>query len=221
MAGDFSGFTNLIYDPATQTTQQTGTYLYQARQPRPHAPASFVLRLRMNITMAIGFRAPASIQSRPPLRRIGLSPTHRVFSIRSGLVTNNYTYTAPQSSPFIRYFGRLDYQIKPNNRLMISESEGDNPGEGFGAGICPIDCQSQDVSKQNAQISDVWSISSRVTNEVRMGYTNQLNFFSPFTAGLGYPGKIGLKFAKADTFPTFNINTYAGHSTCASIQRGL
>ena len=32
------------------------------------------------------------------------------------------------------------------------------------------------------------------------------------TAGLGYPGKIGLKFAKADTFPTFNFasGTYSG-----------
>src|SRR6202042_412612 len=60
----------------------------------------------------------------------------------------------------------------------------------------------------NAQISDVWSITPRITNEVRLGYTNQLNFFSPLTAGQGYPGKIGLKFAKADTFPTLTINTY-------------
>ena len=61
------------------------------------------------------------------------------------------------------------------------------------------------MSKQNAQISDVWAISPRITNEVRLGYTNQLNFFSPLTLGLGYPGKIGWKFAKSDNFPDIQI----------------
>ena len=210
MAGDFSGFTNLIYDPATQTTQQTGTYTYPGQTLPTTCPC--VIRQSFADEYHNGNRIPSPRLDPVAAATQGYWPKPNTSGVlnSSGLVQNNYTYTAPQSSPFIRYFGRLDYQVKPNNHIVISESEGDDPGEGFGAGICPINCQSQDVSKQNAQVSDVWSITPRVTNEVRMGYTNQLNFFSPLSAGLGYPGKIGLKFAKADTFPTFNINTYAG-----------
>jgi Carboxypeptidase regulatory-like domain len=210
LAGDFSGFTNLIYDPATQTTQQTGTYLYPGQTTPTKCPC--VIRQSFADEYHNGNRIPTSRLDPVAVATQAYWPKPNSSGTlnSSGLVTNNYTYTAPSSQPFIRYFGRLDYQIRSNNRLTTSINDGDNPGQGFGAGICPINCQSQDVSKVNAQISDVWSISSRVTNEVRMGYTNQFNFFSPLTLGLGYPGKIGLKFAKADTFPTFNINTYSG-----------
>jgi hypothetical protein len=211
LGGDFTGF-QLIYDPATQYTQPTGTYTYPGQATATQCPC--VIRQSFADEYHNGNKIPASRLDPVAVATQAYWPKPNTSGVlaSSGLVQNNYTYTAPQSSPFIRYFGRLDYQIKPNNHIVISESEGDNPGQGFGAGICPINCQSQDVSKQNAQISDVWSISPRWTNEVRLGYTNQLNYFSPLTAGLGYPGKIGLKFAKADTFPTFNFasGTYSG-----------
>jgi hypothetical protein len=207
MAGDFSGPNfPTIYDPATQTTQQTGTYLYPGQTTPTTCPC--VIRQSFADEYHNGNRIPSSRIDPVASATQTYWPkpnTAGVLSTTNGLVQNNYTYTAPQSSPFIRYFGRLDYQIKPNNHIVISENEGDNPGQGFGAGICPINCQSQDVSKQNAQVSDVWSITPRITNEVRLGYTNQLNFFSPLTAGLNYPAKIGLQFAKANTFPTFNF----------------
>jgi Carboxypeptidase regulatory-like domain len=208
LAGDFSGFTNLIYDPATQTTQQTGTYLYPGQATPTTCPC--VIRQSFADEYHNGNRIPTSRLDPVAVATQAFWPKANSSGVlsSSGLATKNYTFTAPQSSPFIRYFGRLDYQVRSNNRITISESEGDNPGQSNVAGICPIDCQSQDVSKQNAQISDVWSISPRITNEVRLGYTNQLNFFSPLTAGLGYPGKLGLKFAKADTFPTISISTY-------------
>jgi hypothetical protein len=208
LAGDFSGFSNPIYDPATQTTQQTGTHLYPGQTTATQCPC--VIRQSFADEYHNGNRIPTSRLDPVAVaaQQFWPKPNSSPAPNSSGLVTKNYTYTAPSLTPFIRYFGRLDYQVKSNNRITISESEGDNPAQGFGAGICPIDCQSQDVSKQNAQISDVWTISPRITNEVRLGYTNQLNFFSPLTAGQGYPAKIGLKFAKADTFPTLTINTY-------------
>jgi hypothetical protein len=205
MAGDFSGFTNLIYDPATQTTQQTGTHLYPGQTTPTTCPC--VIRTSFADEYHNGNKIPTSRLDPVAVaaQQYWPKPNGPGTTASSGLVSKNYTYTAPQSSPFTRFFGRLDYDIRPNNHIVISESEGDNPGQGFGAGICPIDCQSQDVSKQSAQISDVWSISPRLTNEVRLGYTNQLNFFSPLSAGKGYPAKLGLQFAKADTFPTFNF----------------
>jgi Carboxypeptidase regulatory-like domain len=206
LAGDFSDPRfPLIYDPATQTTQQTGTYLYPGQTTPTTCPC--VIRQSFADEYHNGNRIPTSRLDPVAVaaQQYWPKPNGSGSTGSNGLVSKNYTYTAPQSSPFTRFFGRLDYQVKPNNHIVISESEGDNPGQGFGAGICPIDCQSQDVSKNNAQISDVWSISPRWTNEVRLGYTNQLNFFSPLSAGKGYPAKIGLKFAKADTFPTFNF----------------
>ena len=47
-----------------------------------------------------------------------------------------------------------------------------------------------------------------MTNEVRLGYTNQLNFFEPLTLGKGYPGKLGWQFAESDNFPDIQINGY-------------
>jgi hypothetical protein len=211
LAGDFTGF-QTIYDPATQTTQQTGTYLYPGQTVPTQCPC--VIRQSFADEYHNGNKIPTSRLDPVAVATQAYWPKPNTSGAlsSSGLVQNNYTYTPPQSSPFIRYFGRLDYQIRSNNRLSMSINDGDNPGQGFGAGICPINCQSQDVSKVNSQISDVWSFGPRVTNEIRMGYTNQLNFFSPLTAGLGYPSKIGLKFAKADTFPTFNFasGTYSG-----------
>jgi Carboxypeptidase regulatory-like domain len=211
LAGDFSGTGfNVIYDPATQTTQQTGTYLYPGQDPTKPSVCPCVIRQSFADEYHNGNRIPTSrldpvaVAAQAYWPKPNSSPAPNPSN---GLVTKNYSFTAPQSSPFKKYFGRLDYQISPNNHIVISESEGDNPGQSNVAGICPIDCQSQDVSKQNAQVSDVWSITPHWTNEVRLGYTNQLNFFSPLSAGQGFPGKLGLKFSKADTFPTFNFQS--------------
>ena len=105
---------------------------------------------------------------------------------------NNYTYTAPNINPFTKFFGRLDYNLTSTNKLNGSVTEGNNPGKSFGWGDCPIDCQSGDVSRINSQVTDVWSISSRVTNEARIGYTNQLNFFVPYTLDQGLPSQAGM-----------------------------
>jgi hypothetical protein len=215
MSGDFTGQAT-IYDPAKTTTQATGTYLYPGQSVPTQCPC--VIRQSFASEYGNGNKIPASrIDPVAAAIQKNYPASNAPGSLNSAnLLTNNYTYTSPSSNPFIRYFGRLDWQVKPNNRITISESEGDNPGQGFGAGLCPIGCQSNDVSKQNAQVSDVWIISPRFTNEVRMGYTNQLNFFVPLTLGLGYPAKLGWQFAKADNFPSININNYSGVLNSAS-----
>ena len=50
---------------------------------------------------------------------------------------------------------------------------------------CPVACQAGDVDNNNAQVTDVWNISSHMVNEARIGYTAQLNFFADLGTGQG------------------------------------
>jgi hypothetical protein len=207
LGGDFTGQPT-IYDPTKTTTQLAGSHLYPGQTAPTACPC--VIRQSFADEYGNGNKIPgARIDPvAAATQKYWPAPNAPGTLTGAGLLTNNYTYTSPSSNPFIRFFGRLDYDVRSNNRITISESEGDNPGQSFGAGICPIDCQSNDVSKNNAQITDVWTISPRFTNEVRLGYTNQLNFFVPLTLGQGYPAKLGWQFAKADNFPSINITGF-------------
>jgi len=127
-----------------------------------------------------------------------------------GEVQNNFYSSVPQSTPYRKFFGRLDYDITPNNRLTMSDTQSDTPVTyPNSVTVCPIGCQSGDVDNNNAQITDVWNISPTMINEARIGYTWQGNFFADLALGKGYPTQLGWQFAKADTFPAIQfINTY-------------
>ena len=205
--GDFTGQPT-IYDPSTTAVfQQTGTFTFPG-DTKPTACPCFS-RTSFADEYHNGNKIPTNRLDPVALAIQGFQPKpNTAGTLSNGLVSNNYTYTSPSSNPFKKYFGRLDYDVKSNNRITISQTEGDNPGQSFGAGICPIGCQSGDVSQERAQATDVWTISPRLTNEVRMGYTNQLNFFVPATLGGGYPAKLGWKFAKTDDWPNIQITNY-------------
>ncbi len=70
---------------------------------------------------------------------------------------SNYYYTSPVKLPYTKFFGRLDYDITPNNRLTMTDTQRDNPTEsaGIGTAYCPMDCVNGDVDSNAAQISDV------------------------------------------------------------------
>ena len=117
------------------------------------------------------------------------------YSVSStGVVSNNYYYNIRGGQPFVKYFGRFDYDINPHNRLTASVTKRDNPAIYTNALPCPINCYVGDVDSYNAQITDVWNISSHTINEVRLGYTNQLNFFAPQSLGSGVGGTLGIPF---------------------------
>lgn len=119
---------------------------------------------------------------------------------------NNFYSSLPQSTPYRKYFGRLDYQITANNRLSMSDTQSDTPVVyPNSVTVCPIGCQSGDVDNNNAQVTDVWNISPTTINEARMGYTWQGNFFADLALGKGYPQQLGWQFAKADTFPAIQF----------------
>src|ERR1700733_11092915 len=202
LAGNFAGLPP-IYDPASTTViQQTGTYTYPGASSPTTCPCISRTPFAGNVIPADRFDAASKAT------QAYFPKPNTAGTISNGQAINNYTYTAPDINPFTKFFGRLDYNVTPTNKINGTVTEGNNPGKSFSWGGCPIGCQSGDVSRINSQVTDVWSISPRVTNEARLGYTNQLNFFVPHTLNGGYPAKLGWQFAKADNFPTINITNF-------------
>jgi hypothetical protein len=122
----------------------------------------------------------------------------------AGVDQNNWFNSNPNPNNWKRYFGRLDWDITPNNRLTMSDTQGDEietAGQSGRVTDCPIGCQQGDVDNNNAQITDVWNISGKTINEARMGYTDQLNFFNDSSTGKDYPASLGWKFAEANILP--------------------
>jgi hypothetical protein len=194
-AGDFTGQAP-IYDPTTQTVDAAGI-VHRRSFADEYGNGN---RIPANLLDPV---ASAITASYPKPNTAG---TVTVDPVTGGTyVTNNFTYAAPGKNPFTKYFGRLDWQINQNNHLIASETNSDNPAVFHNQGICPINCQNGDVSRDNAQVSEVWTISPRTINEARLGFTDQLNFFVPFSLNQGYPQKLGLQFSKADIFPDVKI----------------
>ena len=196
-AGDFTGLATL-YDPTTQTVDAQGV-LHRK---------SFAEEYPGN-----GNKIPAALLDPVAQKAMALfpgpnNPGQISHDAANGIdyTINNFAYSSPSQNPFTKFFGRIDYSINQNNHLIVSETESDNPAQFLNQNICPINCQHGDVSRDNAQVSEVWTISPNLINEARLGFTDQLNFYVPFSAGEGYPAKLGLQFAKADTFPNLYVN---------------
>jgi hypothetical protein len=118
--------------------------------------------------------------------------------------TNNYFYKQASPNPNLRYFGRIDYDYSQANRVTFSISQKNNNGYNKNQLPCPINCYSGDVDGYQAQVTDTWTISPTMVNEIRMGYTKQGNWFVPATNGFD-PSTLGLQYAKFTQFPNFNI----------------
>ena len=112
--GDFTGQPT-IYDPTTQVITQT-----------PDGPV--VTRQSFADEYGNGNKIPANLID-PVAKAIqSYYPKPNVNGgISQGAAINNYYYNALNSNPFTKYFGRLDYDITPTNRLTISDTQRDSP----------------------------------------------------------------------------------------------
>jgi len=123
-----------------------------------------------------------------------------------GQIQNNFFSSIPQSSPGRRYFGRLDYDVTPNNRLSMSDSQDDAPGVWTSpVTACPIGCESADTTDNQAQITDVWNVSSKIINEARLGYTFEDSDYGDLSLKKGYAAKLGWKYGVVDDIPGINF----------------
>jgi hypothetical protein len=197
-AGDFTGMPT-IYDYTTQTSNSP----WWDNKGNEHVTRTAY----QDEFPGLGNKLPpgaklsavnAQFQKFFPKPNVAGNPT-----LADGTPHNNFFTNVPSLVPFTKYFGRLDYNLFANHRFTISETESDNPAVSYGYGktLCPINCQNQDVSRDNAQISDVWTVKANMVNEARLGFTDQLNFFSPFSEGQNYPAKMGIKYAVANALP--------------------
>jgi hypothetical protein len=125
----------------------------------------------------------------------------------SGL-QNNYYYLKAGNGNLKKTFGRLDYNISDKSRINVSVTMHSiphltnvDPGP-----VCPIACENRAAEGYNAQVSNVYTVSSSMVNEFRFSFVRQANWFVPQTLGKGYPAQLGLQFSHADVFPTVQIN---------------
>ena len=206
MTGDFSAITNTLYDPTTQKIVccDSKGNSYPVRQ----SFASEYPGLGNAIPAALIDPLASKVQQFYP------TPSNHIAggsfvppSIGSeGEDQNNFRASLLQSTPYRKFFGRLDYDVTSKNRITMSDTQSDTPVR-YPSTVfaCPISCQTGDVDNNNAQITDVWNISASTINEARMGFTDQLNFFKDLALGKGYASQLGWQYAKADDFPAINF----------------
>ncbi|HTC49954.1 MAG TPA: carboxypeptidase-like regulatory domain-containing protein [Candidatus Aquilonibacter sp.] len=124
--------------------------------------------------------------------------------------TSNF-YNAPKTpAPVHRYFGRVDFDLSAKHRIMFSISQKDNPGVDNGLFNCPLNCGSGDVDGWNTQVTETWTITPTIVNEIRMGYTKQGNWFQSQSLGLNPATTFGLQGTHFNQFPFIGNSSIYG-----------
>ena len=134
----------------------------------------------------------------------------------AGYVNN---YRVVQSSPTTStwYVGKVDYTPTQNHRIsgyyMDFPLTLANDIDAF----CSLgfDCTQGNNYNEDAQVTDVWTISPTKVNEARIGNIREVDKYIPGTYGKGYPTKIGLEptygtNSPGNIFPTVTVNGGGG-----------
>lgn len=131
--------------------------------------------------------------------------------------SNNYQVVQSTTTLSSWYSGKVDYAIAQNNKLSGSYIYFPiSPTYNLDA-FCSLgfDCTYGNNYNQDAQLTDVWTISPSMVNEARFGGIREVDKYIPPTYGKGYPTTIGLEptygnDAPADIFPTIKIDNGGG-----------
>src|SRR5271170_588140 len=124
--------------------------------------------------------------------------------------TNNLYLAHTNPAPVHRYFGRLDYNLSQKHRLNFSITQKDNPGVDNGLFACPLNCGSGDVDGWNTQVTETWTITPTIVNEIRMGFTKQGNWFQSQSIGLNPETAFGLQGTHFNQFPFIGNSSIYG-----------
>ena len=204
IAGDFTGI-NTLFDPTTQTiafdalgnpypVRQSFASEYGSGNKIPTTLFDPVAAKFQQMFFPTTANHPSFLTPIPGGQSIG----------GEGQPNNNWHYNQLVGYPAKRYFGRLDWDVTSNNRITMSDTQADFTYPGLSSiANCPVNCQNGYVDNNNAQITDVWNVSSTIVNEFRVGYTNQMNYFTDSSLSKGYAAQLGWQFGKLDDFPGF------------------
>jgi hypothetical protein len=193
LAGDFSfgGVGNPIYDPASTRQDATGRWV---RDPFPN---NRVPQARFDpVTRNFLSNNPYAAQNA------------QGFFDRTGVFENLVSMTRYRSYRS-RFDGKVDHQFNPNHRIFGRYSHVRhrayngrwNPQvewrliDSFAVPI-PID-------QRNVVISDTYTISPTVINEMRLGFNRRRFTRNPESLGEGWAAKLGIPNVSAQTFPHF------------------
>ena len=124
MSGDFTGLPTL-YDPTTQVIKPNGGCTYSDGAPAAAAGTPCVQRTSFASEYGNGNKIPANMISSVAQAIQKFYPKSNVTGelTGQGYYQNNFAYAVPSSNPYIKWFGRLDYDVTPNNRLTFAETE--------------------------------------------------------------------------------------------------
>ncbi|SPF40691.1 conserved exported hypothetical protein [Candidatus Sulfotelmatobacter kueseliae] len=145
----------------------------------------------------------------------------------AGIPSNNYYFNAVNSNASISYNFKIDYDVSASNR--VSGSAMFNPGHSSSPGpACPISAGGGGCSKttgkgSQAQITDVWTMSSKLVNEARVSFVRQYGLWYSPDVGAGFPAKLGIPLfdGQSDVFPNISIDGTAGTSLGTSLSAKL
>jgi hypothetical protein len=131
--------------------------------------------------------------------------------------TNNYRVVQTNPSRSYWYVGKVDYTPAKSHRLNISYMDFPISLVNSVDAFCSLgfDCTKGNNYNMDGQITDVWTINSRMVNEARVGGVREVDKYIPPTYQKGYPTTIGLEpaygnNAPADIFPGVTVNNGAG-----------
>lgn len=193
LAGDFSfgGVGNPIYDPASTRQDASGRWI---RDPFPN---NRIPQSRFD-PVAKNFLAnnPYTPQNRPG------------YYDRTGVFENLVTMTRYRSYRS-RFDGKVDHQFSPAHRIFgryshvrhRSYADRWNPQiqwRLFDSRAVPIP-----IDQRNVVLSDTYTFSPTVINELRVGFNRRRFTRDPETVGQGWAAKLGIPNVGPDTFPHF------------------
>jgi hypothetical protein len=144
-------------------------------------------------------------------------PAPNYVSPGGNAYSNNYRVT--QTNPTLSqwYVGKIDYVPSKNHRIDASYMDYPISLTNSVDAFCSLgfDCTKGNNYNMDGQITDVWTINSRMVNEARVGGVREVDKYIPPTYGKGYPATIGLEptygnDAPGDIFPGITIDNGGG-----------
>jgi hypothetical protein len=193
LRGDFSRWTQNIYDPATTTAAGSGF----TRQPFPNRiiPQNRMSQISRN--MAALYPAPT-------------------FPER---LTNNYlaTLASPMQDAH-NWTLKIDHQINPAHKLFGTFIYTDRPAiKGSASLEGPVLSNNrQDLTSRFGRISEDWTISPTTINHFVASVDRIVDNNIALTHGQGWRDKLGLRGVEGDFFPRVEFNqgfVQLGHTT--------